>query len=128
MSSNSQPRVVLVVDDDDAVRSALKFALEVEGFNVRDYGSPVALLNDGNLPPFDCLVVDYRMPVIDGLELVSLLRQRGVKAAAIIITGRSSKDLIAQADKMGIREVLEKPLADGALVAAVRSAAVKKPG
>lgn len=122
MSGDSKSRVVLVVDDDAAVRSALKFALEVEGFNVRDYGSPVALLDDSNLPPFDCLVVDYRMPVIDGLELVSVLRKRGIGASAIIITGRSSKELMAEANKMGIRAVLEKPLPDGALISAVRSA------
>jgi FixJ family two-component response regulator len=114
--------VVLVVDDDTAVRGALKFALEVEGFRVRAYNGPVALLGENNLPRFGCLVVDYRMPVIDGLELISVLRERGVTAPALVITGRSSKDLEAQATKLGIREVLEKPLPDGALVAAVRAA------
>lgn len=114
--------VVLVVDDDAAVRSALKFALEVEGLQVRDYGGPVALLGDHNLPPVGCLVVDYRMPVMDGLELLSVLRERGIKAPAIIITGRTSKDLERQASKFGIRQVLEKPLSNGALLAAIRMA------
>ena len=118
----SKSEIVLVVDDDPAVRSALKFALELEGFNVRAYDGPVALLSETNLPACSCMIVDYRMPVIDGLELVSTLRGRGVSAPAVIITGRSSRGLQAQAEKIGIHQVLEKPLADGALVAAVRSA------
>jgi len=114
--------VVLVVDDDAAVRSALKFALEVEGLQVRDYAGPVALLADKNMPPFGCLVVDYRMPVMDGLELIAVLRERGIKTPAIIITGRTSRDLDGQAARLGVRQVLEKPLSDDALIAAIRSA------
>jgi FixJ family two-component response regulator len=122
MAKKSRTRVVLLVDDDAAVRSALRFALEVEGFEVRDYDSPVALLSDRNMPPLGCFVIDYRMPVMDGLELVAVLRERGVVAPAIIITGRTNKGLEDQAAKLGVRQVLEKPLSDGALVAAIRSA------
>jgi FixJ family two-component response regulator len=122
MPDNSRARVVLLVDDDAAVRSALRFALEVEGFRVHDYDGPVALLADRNMPPLGCLIIDYRMPVMDGLELVGILRERGVAAPVIIITGRANKDLEAQASRLGVFQVLEKPLADGVLVAAVRSA------
>src|SRR5258708_8156951 len=114
--------VVLVVDDDAAVRSALKFALEVEGLQVRDYSGPVVLLAEANMPPFGCLVVDYRMPVMDGLELITVLRERGIKAPAIIITGRTNTDLAAKAKKLDVCQILEKPLAYGALIAAIRSA------
>ena len=114
--------VVLVVDDDAAVLSALKFALEAEGLDVRAYRGAVALLADLNMPPFGCLVVDYRMPVMDGLELIGVLRKRGIRTPAIIITGRTNKDLAAQATGLGVRQILEKPLADGALVTAIRSA------
>jgi len=120
MSINSD--VVLVVDDDAAVLGALKFALEAEGLKVRDYRGPVPLLADSNMPPFGCLVVDYRMPVIDGLELIEVLRGRGITAPAIMITGRANKELVARAAKLGVQLVLEKPLADGALVAAIRTA------
>jgi len=122
MPKKSRTRVVLVVDDDAAVRSALRFALEVEGFEVRDYDGPIALLSDRNMPSPGCFVIDYRMPVMDGLELVAVLRERGFAAPAIIITGRANKDLEAQAGKLGVGQVLEKPLSDGALVAAIRSA------
>ena len=56
------PDVILVVDDDAAVRNALKFALEVEGFSVRLYATPEALLAEKDLPAAGCLVIDYRMP------------------------------------------------------------------
>ena len=72
---------VLVVDDDAAVRAALKFALEVEGFRVRVYDSAAALLADDSLPVRACLVIDYRMPDIDGLELVDRLRGATGRAA-----------------------------------------------
>ena len=114
--------VICVVEDDAAVRGALKFALEIEGLDVRAYDGPVSLLNDPNLPPSGCLVVDYRMPVMDGLELISVLRNRGIDAPAILITGRVSQELRARAKRLGIHSVLEKPLADNALLDSIRSA------
>lgn len=114
--------VVCIVEDDAAVRNALKFALEVEGLSVRTYDGPVSLLEDRHLPPFGCLIVDYRMPVMDGLELTAALRERGLSGPAIMITGRANKDLRARATKLGIRHLLEKPLSDGALIDAIRDA------
>jgi two-component system response regulator FixJ len=113
---------VLIVDDDAAVRSSLKFALEVEGLKVRLYDGAEALLADGDLPSCGCLVVDYRMPVMDGLALIDAMRARNVAMPAILITGRANKQLRCLAAKSGVREVLEKPLSDGALVDSIRSA------
>ena len=113
---------VLVVDDDAAVRSSLKFALEVEGLIVRLYDGPAALLADGNLPKYGCLVVDYRMPGMDGLQLVEALRARDVVLPVILITSRPNKHLRRVAEKSGISYVLEKPLSDGSLVESIRSA------
>lgn len=114
--------VVLLVDDDAAVRAALKFALEVEGFKVRLYAGPEALLAEQDLPAKGCLVIDYRMPVVDGLQLIALLRERGVDLPILMISGRVSADLRARAAQLGVRAVLEKPLSDAALVETIRSA------
>jgi FixJ family two-component response regulator len=119
---SKKPRTVLIVDDDAAVRSALKFALEVEGYNVRLYPGPEALLADADLPRCGCLVVDYRMPVMDGLELIETLRKRHVAMPAILITGRANNELRRLAARSGALQVLEKPLSDGALVEGIRQA------
>jgi two-component system response regulator FixJ len=113
---------VLVVDDDAAVRAALKFALEVDGFRVRVYGSAAALLADGSLPVRACLVIDYRMPDIDGLELIELLRARQVALPAILISGRVNNQLRLRAERLGVIRVLEKPLSDAALVESIHLA------
>ena len=116
---------VLIVDDDAAVRSSLKFALEVEGLSVRLYDGPAALLADRDLPKCGCLVVDYRMPGMDGLQLVETLRDQDVVLPVILITARTSKQLCRSAIRLGIRYVLEKPLSDGTLVESIRSALAK---
>lgn len=114
--------IVLVVDDDAAVRAALKFALEVEGFRVRLYDGPEAVLADDRLPAHGCLVVDYRMPGIDGIELVEMLRGRGIALPAILISARVTRQLRALALRSGLTDVVEKPLSDAALVECIRRA------
>lgn len=120
MSNDSA--VVCVVDDDAAVRSALKFVLEVEGLKVRLYDGPEALLDDPDLPLCGCLVVDYRMSGMDGLELVEALRARNVRLPAILITGQANKELRNRAEKSGFRGLLEKPLSGSGLVDSIRAA------
>jgi FixJ family two-component response regulator len=116
------PETVLVVDDDAAVRSALKFALEVEGFRVRLYDTSSALLADQDLPDRACMVIDFRMPCIDGLELVKRLRERHIDLPAILISARVNDQLRGRASLGGISCVLEKPLSDEALVECIREA------
>jgi FixJ family two-component response regulator len=117
-----QSQVVAVVDDDAAVRHALKFSLEFEGLKVRLHDSARALLDDPDLHRYGCLVIDYRMPDIDGLELVETLRSRGIRAPIIMITGRANKLIRDRASRAGIGMILEKPLSDGALSTAIHSA------
>ena len=115
---SNPPDVILLVDDDAAVRNALKFSLEMEGFSVRLYATPEALLAEQHLPDGGCLVIDYRMPEIDGLELVERLRKRGVTLPVFIISGRVTGSLRARASGLGVSDVLEKPLSD--LVGSIR--------
>ena len=114
--------VVLVVDDDAAVRAALKFALEVEGFCVQLYDGAQAVLADTNLPTRGCLVVDYRMPGIDGIELINRLRHQNVSLPAILVSARVNGQLRNRAAQSGLTCVLEKPFSDTALVENIRGA------
>jgi len=113
--------VVLVIDDDAAVLASLKFALEIEGFAVEVFRSAEELL-DRPLPDASaCLVVDYRLPAMDGVDLVSTLRGRGVEVPAILITTNPSAKLRHRADEAGLA-IVEKPLLGNTLAEAIRSA------
>ncbi len=114
--------IVIVVDDDAAVRNALKFALETEGLSVVLCEGGHELLGWQDLPAGGCLVVDYRMPDMDGFELVSRLRERQISLPAILITSQVNADLRKRATEAGFYEVLEKPLHDSSLLDTVRVA------
>lgn len=119
---------VIVVDDDDAVRRSLKFALELEGFDVRVYAGGADLLADGALPASGCLVVDQRMPDMTGLELFARLRERHVILPCILITAPVTAEIRAAAALQGLAQVLEKPLDDESLLASIRRALGAWPG
>ena len=82
---------VFLVDDDDDVRSALRFLLESEGLTVRAYSCPEGLLTEGGTRPDGCLVTDYNMPGMNRLELVSALRKRGDSMPAILVISDSNR-------------------------------------
>jgi FixJ family two-component response regulator len=92
---------VYVVDDDDSVRDALKFVLEGQGFALRTFPSGAEALAGALVPDHSCLVTDYHMPGMDGLDLVGALRRRGNPIPAVLLTGdpnRRVRDRAAAAD------------------------------
>jgi len=113
--------VVVVVDDDPAVRGSLKFSLELEGFVVRAYGRSAELLRAGDFGGCDCLVIDQRMPETSGMELIGQLRSQKIFPPAILLISQSSPALTARAAKAGI-PIVEKPLFGNALIDQIRDA------
>jgi two-component system response regulator FixJ len=111
--------LVIVVDDDMAVRNSLKFSLEVEGFTVRAYSGGSELLSDTELPHHGCLVIDQNMPGMNGLDLVAQLRARDAPVPAILITSYPTAALRARAAKAGVA-IVEKPFLGTALVDRIR--------
>jgi two-component system, LuxR family, response regulator FixJ len=118
----TRPGPVIIVDDDAAVRQSLKFALELEGLDVRLYNGGGELLADDHLPTDGCLIVDYHMPGINGIDLVDQLRGRHIDLPAILITTQPSRELQSQALRSGFRQILEKPLDDSSLLDGIRGA------
>ena len=114
--------MVYVVDDDYDVRTSLRFLLETEGFDVRTFRNGAALLGSSTRDRADCLVVDYKMADLDGLELATRLRRLEVKTPIILITGYPDQNIPAKASSAGVCQVLLKPNLEGNLIDYVRQA------
>ena len=111
----------IVIDDDPGVRSSLKFALEVEGFAVRTYSTGSDLLDEEDMPESGCVVADYHLPGMNGLDLLARLRDRKVSLPAILITTDPSAAVRGRAATAGVR-LVEKPLLSDALFQGIRAA------
>jgi len=118
--------LVVIVDDDDAVRNSLKFSLEIDGFAVTTYASADELLHAGDLSGCECLIVDQHMPRMTGLELVESLRKQGIGAPAILMSGHVTPTLMRLAAGVGI-PVIEKPIPGNKLIEFIRAALDGKP-
>jgi two-component system, LuxR family, response regulator FixJ len=112
---------VLIVDDDLAVRSSLKFVLELERLTVRAYASGAELLAGPDLPRSGCLVVDFHLPGMNGIELVGRLGERHLRYLVILITSGTAHDIPGIAAHPHI-EVLENPLEGDALLPCIHAA------
>jgi two-component system response regulator FixJ len=112
---------VHVVDDDEAVCDSLRFLLESPGIAVRTYPGALALLQ-ADLPARGCVLTDFRMPGIDGLQLQARLAAQDVRLPVIVMTGHAEVPVAVRAMKAGALDFLEKPFADDALLDAVRRA------
>jgi two-component system, LuxR family, response regulator FixJ len=123
VQGRAKPTVV-IVDDDPAVRGALAFSLQTEGFLVRSYASGADLLVDLPITDESCMVIDYRLPGMNGLDLLAELRRRHVAAPAILITTHPSAALRERAVRTGMA-LIEKPLLGDALFAEIRAAFVR---
>lgn len=110
---------ILLVDDDPAIRASLRFSLELEGYEVATFAAAEDLLASPHIAGGDCLVLDYRLPGMDGLELLEQLRRRGVTLPAILITTTPSRRVRARAAEQHAT-LIEKPLLCDGLTAAIR--------
>ena len=114
--------VVHIVDDDAAIRDSLAFLLDTANLRSRTYDSAAALLaSAGNLAP-GCIVTDVRMPDMNGLEMVRRLTEIGVGHPVIVMTGHADVPLAIEAVRAGVKDFIEKPFDDDALLASGRAA------
>lgn len=106
---------VYIVDDDEAVRDSLRLLLESSGFSAREFANADLLLNT-NIDEMGCLLLDLHMPGISGLELLRLLRARGLKRPVIVISGRRDPVQDAEVLAAGASALLSKPFDDRQLL------------
>lgn len=115
-ASVKNAQCVLLVDDDLAVRRAIKLFLQTRHYEVREYSRASDLLSDKQAWASSCLITDYWMPEINGLDLLRKLRNAGWLAPAILITGHLERHLAQRAIAWGFYAVIEKPLTDMRLI------------
>lgn len=119
--------IVIIVDDDAAVRASLKFALEIEGFSVHAYGRADELFGDRSLADCACFVIDEKLPGMNGMELVAVLRRKHMMAPVILITSAPPRVLRERAAAAGI-PIIEKPLLGNALLDRIRAVTANAAG
>lgn len=113
---------ICVLDDDPAVLQSLRFLLETNGFRVRTFSAAVTLLTSIDPDDVDCLVIDYKLPHMDGLDVAVRLRQQNVAAPIVLITGYPDQHMAENAAAAGIDCILFKPHLDDSLALRVREA------
>jgi two-component system, chemotaxis family, CheB/CheR fusion protein len=111
---------IVVVDDDDLVREAIRTVLEDNGCIVETYSSCEAFLEAFHPGKFGCLLVDAYLPCMDGLELLEKIHKDGHRLPAIMITGNADVQMAVQAMKAGAVDFIEKPIGGEELITSIK--------
>jgi len=112
--------LVAVVEDDRAVVNSLEFALGTEGYRVAAFFSAQAYLTQA-IPGVDCLVVDFRLPGMDGIQLLEELGRRGLLPPHVLIASNPGRKCREWAAAMAV-PLVEKPFLDEALTERIKAA------
>lgn len=116
---------VFIVDDDEAVRDSLSWLMQSVGLNTETFSSADAFLRDFGEERPGCLLLDIRMPGMSGLELQSVLRERGFRLPLIVISGHADVPMAVRALKAGAIDFIQKPFNDQLLLDTVQRAIEK---
>lgn len=119
MTNPDQP-VVHLVDDDLAIRRSVSFMLKTSGHQVQTYESGTDLLKHAADLKDGCVLLDIRMPGMDGVQVQQALLEKGVTLPVIIMTGHGDVTLAVKAMKAGAVDFVEKPFAKEALLSSLR--------
>ena len=114
--------VVYVVDDDAGMRKSLRMLIRSAGLQIADYPSAETFLAEYNPGQPGCLVLDLRMPQMDGLELQSILEEQHVPLPVIVLTGHGDVQSAVRSLQLGAVDFLEKPVRPDTFLRGVRGA------
>ena len=115
-------KLVHIVDDEDAIRRSASFMLKTSGYSVQTWASGAAFLKEVRHAAEGCVLLDVRMPELDGLEVKQALLERGVTMPVIVLTGHADVSIAVRAMKAGAVDFLEKPFEKVVLIAAIEAA------
>ena len=118
----TEKKLVHIIDDEDAIRRAAGFMLKTSGFTVETWASGVAFLKEVRHVAEGCILLDVRMPEMDGLEVQQALIERGVTMPVIILTGHGDVSVAVKAMKAGAVDFLEKPFEKATLLGSIGTA------
>lgn len=111
---------ILVVDDDPSVLSTYQRLLDRAGYKTVTEADPRNVLDRNRASQADLIVLDYKMPGMDGLTLLAELRRRECRARCILISAYLNDDVRTQAERLGVNRVLDKPVDVTRLRGAIR--------
>jgi len=114
-------RQVHLVDDDEAIRRSASFMLRTSGYLVKTYSSGVEFLGMAKEAVPGCVLLDVRMPEIDGLEVQAALKERGVLLPVVVMTGHGDINTAVEAMKLGAVDFIEKPFEKAVLLSAIEA-------
>ena len=116
------PPTVLIVDDQRAIREELAFALGYHGFATREAADGVAGLQAALCPEVACVLLDVKMPGLDGLEVLARLAEQRPEVPVIVISGHGDIDTAVLAVKKGAYDFLQKPFGSDRVLVSVKNA------
>jgi FixJ family two-component response regulator len=122
MVAQTKTKLVVIVDDDDSVRSALEGLLKAVGLPARAFASAEGFLESGQQHQTACLITDIRMPGMSGLDLQAKLNAERCRIPIIFITAHGDAKMRMQALRAGAVEFLAKPFDDEVLLENIRAA------
>ena len=109
----------LLLEDDEGVRRSLQLLLHWRGYEVRSFSAAAPLLDSDQTQGAAVFVADYRLPDGNGIDVLRELRRRGWSGRSVLITAFPTAALIREAEDSGYDAVLEKPLRQQSLIAAL---------
>lgn len=120
--ASEAPPVVHIIDDDDSVRLMLDSLLRSVRFNVRTYGSTEDFLRAVSTDSFGCIVLDIRLPGVNGLDFQEQLQALGIRLPVVLMTGHGDIPMSVRGMKAGAVDFLPKPFRDQDMIDAVTAA------
>ncbi|MBO9707418.1 MAG: response regulator transcription factor [Caulobacter sp.] len=118
----SDTRRVHIVDDEDAIRRSASFMLKTSGYAVSTYASGSEFLQRAKSIETGCVLLDVRMPGLDGLAVQAAMVERGIAMPVVVLTGHGDVSVAVRAMKAGAVDFLEKPFEKARILEAIEAA------